>query len=301
MDGIPTYALYGELDSQAEVGWLHWETLLSRSRLHDFRIAPHRHEEFFQILLLTGGHAAASVDDLVRDLAPPALVIVPPASVHSYEFSPDVEGYVVTLFARDIREALAGHERMAQALFAPAMIEATETGPDLAGAADALRALIAESDGHGGGMELAIRARLALLLVAIDRALAAPAIARANGDPVERHARAFSNLVDREYRNRRDIAFYADALAITPAHLNRVSRRTFGRSALSVIERRVVLEAKRYLMFSSLSVKEIAILLGYPDPAYFSRFFSRQAGLPPSGFRDKAQSRHVVRADKGKT
>ena len=50
---IPTFALYGETDSRHD--WLHWETIRSRSRLHNYRIAAHRHEQFFQVLYLTRG------------------------------------------------------------------------------------------------------------------------------------------------------------------------------------------------------------------------------------------------------
>ncbi len=66
MSTIPTYALYGEQGYDSSPDWLHWETVLSRSRLHGFRIAPHRHEQFFQILHLTGG---LSTDHITRGLA----------------------------------------------------------------------------------------------------------------------------------------------------------------------------------------------------------------------------------------
>ena len=56
-------------------------------------------------------------------------------------------------------------------------------------------------------------------------------------------------------------------------------------SALKVIESRVLLEAKRYLTFSSLSVKEIAALLGYADAGYFNRMFRREIGTAPGKFR----------------
>jgi len=48
---------------------------------------------------------------------------------------------------------------------------------------------------------------------------------------------------------------------------------------------RIVLEAKRQLRFTSGSVSEIAYALGFDDPAYFTRFFSRRAGLSPRAFR----------------
>ena len=127
-----------------------------------------------------------------------------------------------------------------------------------------------------------------LLLVAAYRySIAAETASDARKDRAARHGSAFQRLVDARYRETRRIEDYATALGITPTHLNRVCRQIFGVSALTVIERRVLLEARRYLQFSSLSIKEIGILLGYPDPAYFSRFFSQRVGVSPQEFKSR--------------
>ena len=97
MDAIPTYTLYGEHDCATEPDWLHWETVLSRSRLYGFRIAPHRHEQFFQILHLTRGAAEVTIDDVSRHVEPPVAIVIPALPVHGFVFSEDVEGVVVTL------------------------------------------------------------------------------------------------------------------------------------------------------------------------------------------------------------
>jgi AraC family transcriptional activator of pobA len=54
-----------------------------------------------------------------------------------------------------------------------------------------------------------------------------------------------------------------------------------------MIEERVMLEAKRLLSYSSLSVKEVSMLLGFDDPAYFFRFFKKNTLSTPSEFRKK--------------
>ena len=59
MASIPVYALYGEDSGQFANDWLHWETIQARSRLYGYEIAPHRHEQLFQVLLLTAGQALA--------------------------------------------------------------------------------------------------------------------------------------------------------------------------------------------------------------------------------------------------
>ena len=61
--------------------------------------------------------------------------------------------------------------------------------------------------------------------------------------------------------------------------------RTDARSALGVIHDRVIAEAARDLAFTTLKVKEIGQSLGFDDPAYFSRFFTKSAGLSPRTYR----------------
>jgi len=285
MSTIPTYALYGEHGYDTTgLDWLHWETVLSRSSLYGFRIAPHRHEQFFQILHLAGGTAEVTIDNTLTSITPPAIVVMPALPVHGYVFSEDVEGVVVTLFERDIREVLASAPEIDACLRRPHILQGADC--EIEQAARELTALIAEADVQAPGRALAMRGRIGSALVAIYRALeASNEPPPETGGRTQRHARAFQQLVEREYRHHRPIGFYAGTLGITPPHLNRICRSVFGASALKVIERRLVLEAKRYLTFSSLSIKEIAALLGYADAGYFNRMFRRETGIAPGQFR----------------
>jgi AraC family transcriptional activator of pobA len=278
MDSIPTYALYGEAVSDRQHDWLHWETIQSRSSLHRYRIAPHRHEQFFQILSLTGGRAEVTLDGSAFDLTPPAVVVVPPLTVHGYVFSPDVEGVIVTLMARDmVAEAIVG---------SPACVISIGTASIL----HVLDGLLAEADRPALQHDLAMRAHLTLLQVALHRARSLPASSSAHEGRARLHVGAFRALVDEKFRETRRIADYADALGISQTHLSRVCRQVLGASALTVIERRIALEARRQLLFSTLSIKQIGAGLGYDDPAYFTRMLKRVLGVPPLTFRRQAGS-----------
>lgn len=291
MTAIPTYALYGERQTHGE-HWLHWETITSRSRLYGFRIAAHRHDALYQLIYVSDGRASVVIDGEAVEVTPPAIMVLPPLSVHGFEFSSDIEGVVLTFFARDVQAALADIGEESHGLNRPGILRPVE-GVVGKGQIDiAIRRLIAEVDHRAPGQEAALRAQLTLLLVALHRLdFAAARNAREEGEVSARHGRAFLALVDAHYRDTRKIGFYASRLGITPTHLNRVCRQIFGASALGVIERRIVLEARRYLQFSVLSVKEIGILLGYPDPAYFSRFITRRVGQSPQALRNTITSR----------
>lgn len=291
MSAIPTYALYGENESNGE-SWLHWETITSRSRLHGFHIAAHRHDQLHQILYLHGGTARVMLDGETVDVAPPALVIVPPLAVHSFVFSPDVDGFVLTFFARDVRAALEEIGPGAEGLMRPRILEPIDTVVDADALDHSVRRLVTEADRGAPGQVAALKARLTLLLVAAHRLdLAAARQASDQRDAAGRRAHEFLALVDQHFRDTRRVGFYAGRLGITPTHLNRICRQVLGLSALGVIERRILLEARRYLQFSGLSIKEIGIVLGYPDPAYFSRFFSQRMGQGPQALRDSINPR----------
>jgi AraC family transcriptional activator of pobA len=134
-----------------------------------------------------------------------------------------------------------------------------------------------------------MRAHLTLLMVALARARHEPAAAGDGSDRARLHAQAFRQLVDRQFRQSRRIADYARAVGISQTHLNRVCRDVLGASALEVIERRVALEARRQLLFSTLPIKQIGAELGYEDPAYFTRFITRTLGMSPAAYRRRSR------------
>ena len=94
-----------------------------------------------------------------------------------------------------------------------------------------------------------------------------------------------SSLIEDNYLSHKPISFYADALDITPKHLNNLCRQYLRTTVADMQQARLLLESKRLLYFSSLSVKEIAYRLGFDDASYFVRFFRRMAGTTPMQFR----------------
>ena len=87
------------------------------------------------------------------------------------------------------------------------------------------------------------------------------------------------------------MAAYAQRLGLTVTHLNRLCREHLSDTALGIVNARILLEAKRCLIFTSLSVKETAAAVGFDDAAYFTRFFRRESGLSPLAFRERQPSR----------
>lgn len=97
--------------------------------------------------------------------------------------------------------------------------------------------------------------------------------------------RKFTRLVEEHYKSKHTVADYADFLCMAPKTITHKFNRLRLPQPNEVIKNRIILEAKRLLVHTSLTAKEIAYDLGYNDPAYFSRLFQTKTGESPSSFR----------------
>ncbi|MGC4233204.1 MAG: helix-turn-helix transcriptional regulator [Niabella sp.] len=97
----------------------------------------------------------------------------------------------------------------------------------------------------------------------------------------------FNMFIEQHFREEKLVTFYASKLHISANYLNILCRKHLHASATQLIQQRVLLEAKRLLQSTDLSIKEIAFELGFVDHAYFSNFFKGQAGVTPTVFRAK--------------
>ena len=107
-------------------------------------------------------------------------------------------------------------------------------------------------------------------------------------------SRQFSQLVEWNYTRLHAVADYADMLHITPKALNKRITRYSSTTPNDIIKNRIILEAKRLLAHTTLSVKEIGYRLGYEDTSYFIRLFTNQAELSPQSFRSQYLSHQNV-------
>jgi|SRR5690606_4902899 len=102
--------------------------------------------------------------------------------------------------------------------------------------------------------------------------------------------RDFGRLVEIHFREKHTVADYADLLHVSPKTLSNKFHKLQLDNPNDVIKNRIMLEAKRLLYYTDLSVKEIAFQLGYEDAAYFNRLFAQKNGISPAIFRKTFES-----------
>ena len=100
----------------------------------------------------------------------------------------------------------------------------------------------------------------------------------------------FKQMVDNEYLHNKNPGWYAGQLGINLRKLNNICKVASGVTCSEYIISRVLLEAKRLLYHSNLTVKEISYYLGFEDPAYFNRFFKKKHGTTAGEFRKNSFS-----------
>lgn len=96
---------------------------------------------------------------------------------------------------------------------------------------------------------------------------------------------SFVTLARQFHLSERNLSFYSKKLAITTKHLSETTKETIGKTAGEIIDELNLLEAKRLLEYTDLSIAEISDQLKFSSPAFFSKFFSRQAGHSPKAYR----------------
>ena len=278
LSNVQSYSLFGESTHLPDV--LHCETIADRSVLHDWELSPHRHARLHQVLLVEKGGGSVTLDGKAHLLKQGSLVNVPPNHVHSFRFEKNTRGWVTTIADELMDELLVGVGTKRSDIN-----QATVLQSDVF-MANTVQQIWLEFSSQEKARALMLRGLSGVLLAWVARQLAAASIgdAQANDSVL---VQRFKALIEQNFASHWKVSQYAKALSISPTHLSRLTRAANGMSALRMIEARLMREARRNLAYTNLSISSIAYTLGFSDPAYFSRVFTRDAGISPKAFRSQ--------------
>jgi AraC family 4-hydroxyphenylacetate 3-monooxygenase operon regulatory protein len=304
MSGTPLQAIpdihigrvYDQRDPECEI---HYETF---GRLADFfgrNTPPHRHYCFFQLHILTRGSVRLNLDDVAYCGDAPLLIFTPPTLPHAFYSEEDTDGHVLTVrqeVVRDWYRAMPG-QWPETLLRTPAFVELSRlpaaSAADFEALVRTVELLQREAEGDGKGHSALLRALGECAFIQLSRLLLAHepvAVTRGERSEDVRLFLQFCDLVEAHFRDHLTLSEYAGRLSVTEARLNDICRRMADLPSKEIVHERLLQEARRLLRFSAVPVSEISYQLGFADPAYFSRFFTKRTGTPPSQFRLAGQA-----------
>jgi len=250
-------------------------------------VEPHRHE-YYEILWFTNCSGVHFVDFAAYKFEPHTLFFIAKNQVHAYEDRTDMQGHLLRFDEHFIRRRPESHVGFLEyPVFSPrsspchvipeAQIPCFET---------LMRLIIEEaSDPLNYHFEEMATSLLKSFLLKSERlephSVENSVANRANFEIFYN----FVKHVEVNYQKHLKVQDYANFLNIGTKRLTEVCNLVAGSSAKKIIQDRVVLEAKRYLYHSGLSVKEICYLIGFEDPAHFSKYFHKVTSLYPLAFR----------------
>lgn len=240
---------------------------------------PHRHD-FFQIILITAGSGWHQIDFIRHKISAKQIFIMKPGQMHSWELSKGVKGYVIEFNHHSLNTHKAHQE----------LINQLTLSPDVYGGSNksvftelnkVCEIMYEEFQARRPYHDLCLQGYLLSFIIQLIRSNEHQLKQEKNVTIIER----FKNLVEKNYKEAHAVEFYAKELGVTSKALTMQLSRSIGKPPRLIIHDRILLEAKRYLAFSPLTVAEIGYKLGFEDANYFSRFFRLHEKITPAKFR----------------
>ncbi|MDX1726120.1 MAG: helix-turn-helix domain-containing protein [Pseudomonas sp.] len=279
---IPTYKIRDFGDSVKSV------TFDFAAMQHRMNILPypHRHD-FFHVIWITQGSGTHLIDSVRYSVKPNTLFFMMPGQIHDFELSEDTSGYNFNFSSEFFLLNMRSDATISDIpFFRPAdPIQALYLTDELAAQLQFVTDRIAEEyQAERTGYHDVIRSYLHIFFLQAARLVSVADIPE-HASPNIVLARRFRKLLEKEPITLVSAGRFASMLHVTERRLSEATKMAEGLTATEVIQHRLALEAKRLLAHSEFNIATVATHLGFDDPAYFSRFFRKKVGVPPSEFK----------------
>jgi AraC-like DNA-binding protein len=243
---------------------------------------PHKHD-FYQIVIIHSATGWHEIDFKKYPVKGSQVFLIKPGQMHEWKLPARSKGFVIEYteesFSKDFmgKLKLAQHSRQVpdhfkiprgNNVFSEKFLEMMEQ--------EFLR--------PGDNFELCLQNYLSLVLLeSLRLSKAADRQLGENDDAITR----FTDMVEEHFQEHHQVEFYASELGLTAKALSAKIQKALKISAKEYILNRCLLEAKRLLSYSDLSISEIGYSLGFDDPNYFSRFLKKNMKMSAGKFRNK--------------
>lgn len=279
---VPRYILYGDPGERPD-WFVNVEPLDRRCRERGWVIEPHTHPRMTQLAFCAAGGGTMTCEGDAFAFGAGCVMVAPPHRIHGFEYDAGVAGWVVTIQTLYLEDLLRRAPELRRVLDFPGVFALSGGCVDEVSLVfERLEHELAGARQSGAlGAEIQFMSLLLLFLRLWPAQDRHRPVLGSRADLVRR----FQDLVDRDYRQQPALPAIAQTLGVSVSQLRLACKTVAGISPIEIIHDRLLVEAKRCLIYTPMSITQIAEWLGFSDAPYFSRFFARLAGVAPSAFR----------------
>lgn len=246
---------------------------------------PHKHE-YIEIFLFSKGGGVHAIDFKDHPISNQSVHFVFPNQIHKVKRELDTNGHVVLIskeYFSDLDYELYGQFFHAFYLH-PALNMASSEFAQVYGVLELIKQeLQNKSNYHQAIVKDYLHVLIRLFLRSQSVSITQPHIH-------DKDFKLYMDLmleVENTFLDHHPVAYYSEQLQVSLRKLNVVCHKYHGATCSGVLHDRIILEAKKLLVHTDKSVKEVMFALNYKDAAYFNRFFKKQTGLSPSAYQEK--------------
>lgn len=243
------------------------------------KTTPHKHNNYLEIIYLSGGSGFHTIDSRRFEVTPPVIFFVRKEQTHHFDLAGEPEGFVAIIKKTFIQKSLDNELKL--------LITKLSSQPCLSvndnQTIDQLLQLLTKEYWLNGEQRFHIIEGLlkALLAKIIDISKPAIRVSEHRSDLYQ----SFLELLGASTVVKNSVQFYAEQLNTSPQNLNAACRKAVDQSSTEVLADFIVSEAKRLLLYTGNTVSQIALTLDFIDASHFVKYFKRITGTTPQSFR----------------
>lgn len=271
---------------------------------HSFRNTPEVHgHDFVELVYVVNGEGRHHFEGNEFEIRAGDVFIINPGEVHTYGFQPGQQIEIINCLFQPtlIRDTLLRELEISQSMdyfYVHPFLDETERfnhrlnlqGPQASSVLALLESMLLELNGRLPGYSTVIRVKMIELLILLSRYysfLQQPELTRKGGESQVKALR-IKGYLERNFDQKISLAQLADTFNISVRQLNRLIKQHTGASVLDLLHQIRVERAKLLLVTTDDKVISVATAVGYEDPAFFSRLFTRLVGCSPGKYRESA-------------
>lgn len=279
---IPALCIESYPDNSREANGFYIAKLESLIKKFESINSAHSHT-FYMVMYIYQGSGKHHIDFKTHDISPNQLYFLTPGQVHYWELSADIQGFVL-FFEASYFSAI-----YPKRLFEYDFYHTNQQKPTLHLQSNILlfytlfESAFMEFLANKPNRNNVFFSYLFLILENANRYFDSQHSTIIQGQ--YHRIKEFEKLIDLYYIEKKTITDYAELMSISPNYLNSLCKLYLNKTASTLLQERILIEAKRLLIHSNISIKEIVFRLGFNDESYFIRFFKKFTSQTPLDFR----------------